>query len=69
MEFQLDGDISVAILEARDIIRKEIEKSPITIQLIGRIDDDDHKTRVQHCRNSYESKLNFLFNELKDKYS
>ena len=69
MEFQLDGDISVAILEAQDIIRKEIKKFPITIQLIGRLDGVDHKGRVQHCRNSFESKLNFLFNELKETFS
>ena len=63
MEFRLAGDLSKAIKEAKNIIRRT--DLPFVIRLIGVVDENIRtETSKQYCRIRWENKLNSLFAEL-----
>ena len=64
MEFPLDNNLVKATTEAKDIIRKEFEKSPITVQLFAKLSKDgkteEFQTSELHCRKYDTVRINFL---------
>ena len=65
MEFALDSNLSKATTEATDIIQREFEKGPISVQLFGKLTKDgrteDIKSPVLYCRKYNNDRINFLF--------
>ena len=64
MEFPLDSNLVKATVEAKDIVRKEVEKRPITVQLFAKLNKDgkteEFQTSELHCRKYDTVRINFL---------
>ena len=64
MEFTLDSNLAKATLEAKDIIAKEFEKSPITIQMLAKLTrhgkTEEFQSSELHCRKYDTDRINFL---------
>ena len=65
MEFPLDNNLSKATEDAKDIIQREFEKGPISVQLFGKLTKEgkteELKSSVLYCRKYNNDRINFLF--------